>query len=358
VVCLPVLVGSLLFASLAAAQPKPAPAAPPAQAPPAAQTPPAPQTPTAPAEKSTDQQVIELFDKGAAHFQKAQWDQAEVAFQSAWDLKKSYDIAGNLGEVELKLGQTTEAATHLSYSLRHFPATGKEANRQRLQQLFEQARKEIATFQIRVNVDGAQVFVGGRLVGTSPLPEPIFTESGRVTIEARLAGHETAVKTIESAKGWSDEVDLVLTPKPEKVEPPPDVARPPKSAGFFDGKSVPLILTGAGLTTGLLITGVILTAGANGKSSEAAKQLADLERSGKPCSDPTAAPLCREQRDTLRSQSALANGALAVFVVGGAAAAATTAYIFWPASPKAEASIRPLVAASPAGGGLWVAGTF
>jgi hypothetical protein len=369
VVCLPILLGSLLAASLAAAQPKPATTTQTAKPPPPASKPPPPATPPplsaptgdAPSAKSVDQQVIELFDKGAAFFQKSQWPEAEAAFQSAWDLKKSYDIAGNLGEVELKLGQTVEAATHLSYSLRHFPATGKEAARQKLQQLFDEARKETVTFQVRVNIDGAQVFVGGRLAGTSPLSEPVFTEAGLVTLEARLAGHEPAVRTIQSAKGWSDDVELLLKPKPEKppvISPPPDET--PKDAGLLEGKSVGLILTGAGLTTGLLITGFILTAAANGKSADAAAQLAVLETKGRPCSDPAIAPACTQQRDALRSQSSLANGALVVFLASGAAAAATTAYLFWPSSPSAAgaASIRPLVAASPGGGGLGLAGTF
>lgn len=367
VVCLPILLGSLLPASIASAQPKPAPAAqtskPTAQ--PAAQ--PAP-TGDAPASPSLDQTVIQLFDKGATHFQKAQWAEAEAAFQAAWDLKKSYDIAGNLGEVELKLGQTREAATHLSYSLRHFPATGKEAARQKLQQLFEVARKETVTFQIRVNLDGAQIFVGGRLVGMSPLGEPVFTDPGAVTIEASLAGHEPAKKTIQSAKGWSDEVELVLQPKPEKppIRSPIEDRKPPKREGFFEGKSVPLILTGAGLTTGLVLTGLVLTVAANSKSSDAAAQLETLERSGRPCSDPAIGPRCTEQRDTLRNQSALANGALAVFVAGGAVAAATAAYVFWPASASspvspsapAKASLRPVIAASPGGGGAGIIGTF
>jgi tetratricopeptide (TPR) repeat protein len=369
VVCLlAVLGGSLLPAATASAQPKPPPAAAqtakPAQPakppPPAAQ--PAQPAPTGDASPSLDQQVIQLFDKGAAFFQKSQWVEAETAFQAAWDLKKSYDIAGNLGEVELKLGQTREAATHLSYSLRHFPATGKEAARQKLQQLFEQARKETVTFQIRVNVDGAQISVSGRHVGTSPLTEPVFTEPGPVILEATLAGHEPAVKTIQSAKGWSDEVELILKPKPEKPVIAGPRTEPPKPAGFFEGKSVPLILTGAGLTTGLLLTGFILTAAANGKSADAGAQLAMLQRAGRPCSDPMVGPLCKEQRDALRSQSALANGALAVFLAGGVTAAATTAYLFWPASspssPQSSASLRPLFAASPGGGGVWVAGTF
>lgn len=370
VVCLPILaaiVGAIGPASIASAQPKPAQPAQPAPTTPSPKPPPpAAQKPApsggAPAGQSPDQQVIQLFDKGAAHFQKAQWPEAEAAFQAAWDLKKSYDIAGNLGEVELKLGQTSEAATHLSYSLRHFPATGKEAHRQKLQQLFDQARKEIVTLQIRVNVDGAQVLVNGRLAGTSPIAEPIFTVPGEVLLEANLAGHEPAKKTLQSAKGWSDEVELVLKPKPET--PPPTAPReppPPRaSAGFFEKKSVPLILAGAGLTTGLVITGAILTVAANAKSSDAAAQFAALERRGLPCSDPATKLLCAEQRDTLRSQSALANGALAVFVVGGAAAAATTAYILWPSSAASSghASLRPLIAASPVGGGAGIAGTF
>lgn len=353
VVCFSLLACSLLAPSLGEAQPAPPPAA----------ASPAQPGETAPS-KTVDQQVIELFDRGAVFFTKSQWAEAEKAFQAAWDLKKSYDIAGNLGEVELKIGQTREAAMHLSYSLRHYPATGKETHRQMLQQLFDHARKELVTLNVRVSVDGAQVLVGGLLAGTSPLAEPIFTEAGQVTVEAKLAGHEPATQTVELGKGWTEDIELTLKPKPEKPAGPRangagDGA--PKSAGLLDGKSVPLILVGAGLTTGLLVTGLVLTAAANGKSADAAAQLDMLQEKALPCADPAVSMLCVSQRDALRSQSSLANGALAVFLIGGAAAAATVTYVLWPSSPKApepSGALRPLVAASPDGGGVWVTGAF
>jgi hypothetical protein len=325
----------------------------------------------APTTKTVDQQVIELFDRGTGFYLKAQWREAEAAFQTAWDLKKSYDIAGNLGEVELKLGQARDATEHLSYSLQHFPATGKEAHRNKLQQLFEQARKEVVTLRVRVNIDGAQVLVNGRLVGQSPLAEDIYVDSGRTMLEARLAGHETATQAIESAKGWSEETTLVLKPMPQgdggvgRGTPDGPGDAPETSPGFFDGKSLPLIIAGAGVTVGLLITGGVLTAAANGKGSDAAAQLDTLEQMALPCSNAKITKLCTEQRDTLRSQSTLANAAVAMFVVGGVAAGATAAYIFWPtgakraaAPPETSLNVRAAPAVGPGGGGLLLSGTF
>jgi hypothetical protein len=117
---------------------------------------------------------------------------------------------------------------------------------------------------------------------------------------------------------------------------------------------------------GLLVTGFVLTAAANGKGSDAAAQLMVLEQTGRPCTDSSITGLCTEQRDTLRSQSTLANAAMGVLISGGVVAVATAAYVFWPtrkkkadAAPEAEAAaLRAVPFAGPGGGGLWVSGAF
>lgn len=318
-------------------------------------------------EKSVDQQVIELFDRGTSLYMKSQWADAEAMFQAAWNLKQSYDIAGNLGEVELKIGQVREAAEHLAYSLRQFPPTGKDTLRKQIQRFYDEARKEVVAIRVRANIDGAQILLNGQPIGQSPMPNEIYANPGRSTIEARMFGHEPAIATVESAKGWSEEI--VLTLKPKKEEP---VAKPGGAVGaggagagaggrgFLEGKHSAIWISGAGVAGASLILGIVATAVANGKSTDADAKLSELTALNLPCSDPRVATRCVEQRDTLASQSTWSNVAVSAFVVGGVAAAATAAYIFWPAPSGGQSAGRvvPVPVASKDGGGVWMIGTF
>src|SRR5688572_17441641 len=64
----------------------------------------------------------ELSRKGRELFVAQDYAGAYEAQLAAWQLKKSFDIAANLGQVELKLAKHRDAAEHLAYALDHFPA--------------------------------------------------------------------------------------------------------------------------------------------------------------------------------------------------------------------------------------------
>src|ERR1700678_2908811 len=57
----------------------------------------------------------ELFRSGNVLAKKDRWTEAEPLFREAWTLKRSYDIAGNLGIAEAALGRWCDAAEHLSF---------------------------------------------------------------------------------------------------------------------------------------------------------------------------------------------------------------------------------------------------
>src|SRR6185369_11615173 len=95
---------------------------------------------------------------------KLRWKEAEPLFQQAWALKHSYDIGGNLGIAELKLGKYRDAAEHLSYALKTFPANGKGPHRDLIQESLGKAKAQVAMVTIEVNQKGALVLVDGKEV--------------------------------------------------------------------------------------------------------------------------------------------------------------------------------------------------
>src|SRR5215212_6726576 len=74
-----------------------------------------------PSSTAIDDKARELFLEGVKATEKGQWARAHAAFLAAWSLKQHYQIAGNLGTAEAKLGKWRDAATHLSMYLREAP---------------------------------------------------------------------------------------------------------------------------------------------------------------------------------------------------------------------------------------------
>ena len=152
-------------------------------------------------------------------------DEAYSLYQQAWTLKHTYDIAGNLGQVELKLGKFRDAAEHLDFTLRLFPPTGKAAPREAIRLAFEAARKEVAALTIRVSAQGAAVSVDGTAIGLSPFEVPVFVDPGKRTLEATrqrggriVAAGTTTLRALESAAisgrlvAGASETQLFITP--------------------------------------------------------------------------------------------------------------------------------------------------
>src|SRR6185503_10534547 len=116
-------------------------------------------------------------------------EDAYRAYKAGYDLKKGYDLAGNLGNVELALGRPRDAAEHLSFCLKNFPATGTAKQLEFIRSRLAEARQKVGALSIQVSEGGAEVLVDGRSIGRSPLADEVFVDPGSRRIEARLNGH-------------------------------------------------------------------------------------------------------------------------------------------------------------------------
>lgn len=295
--------------------------------------------PGAQAADDTSQRVAELYKQANALYDQRKLAEAEARYLQAWNLKKTYDLACNLGAIELDLSKPRAAAEHLAYALREFPAGGKTSAREQIEGRFKKAREQVGALRVRVSAPNAKVIVAGQAVGASPLPDEVFVEPGVVTVEARLPGYETAQQTVQIEKGSAVEVSLTL-----------EHTRRSNLPAFVMG--------GIGMAALGLGASFIGIAESNRST---ATTLSNETNHACPVADPLPQGKCKELVDVASREDTFGNIGIVSLVVAGAAAVGVTTYLLWPA-PRDETTsartVRILPMASTTGGGLFVLGSF
>lgn len=324
-----------------------------------------------------------LYINGMKAAEKKDWAGAHKAFTEAWKLNEHYQIAANLGSMEVKLGRYRDAAEHLAIYLRKAPQD-KVKDRMRAMAFFDEAKKKVAAVQVKVNVNGADILVDDKVVALSPLIDDIYVEPGPRQIKVRMAGYKSADASIEAAPGSTQEVPLTLSkfddtappitaPEPVRAPPPP----PPKPADEPFKPQAPVIIAGIAVGAVGLLGGFIFTGVANGHASDADELTASLKaRSQAMYGTPYACATggftveCQHLYDDRVGADTFGDVAVWSFVVGGLAGAGTAVYaLVLPkvlttratpgqesATPGVRATLTPV--ASPGGAGLWLSGSF
>jgi hypothetical protein len=291
----------------------------------------------APADALTDKAAA-LYDDGVLAYKKAKFAEARASFLAAWSLKKHWQIAASLADCEAHLGLYRDAAEHFAYFLRTAPQERRTAD---VEKLYAAAREKIATLAVTVDAPAADVAVDGKVIGKSPLEDPVFVEPGPHAIEARL-GATVATAQVDVPQGAARPVDLRVTSAPA-----------PKP-------SVPIIIAGAGVSAVALGTGIAFFVVSSSKASSADATLSGILHAGAPCTSPPQAGACSNVLSMRQAADTFHNAGVPLLVAGSVIAAGTLAYALWPRSPRVERSgqMRVLPIVGPQAGGLWLTGSF
>ena len=320
------------------------------------------------------QEADAQFQRGKLLYKSGNKREAYEALTAAWALKKSYDIASNLGSVELTLGKARDAAEHFAYAIRTFPATGSKKQLGQVKKLFDDARTQVGALVIKVSVEGAEVLVDGKAVGRAPLADEVYVDPGARSVEARLGGYETATQAVQVATGPVQEVTVALVSVAAGVVGAPRAA---VDAGVGETREVALplnkkegpvvppplvverrplwpVVVGGVLAVGGLAAGAGLTVAANGKASDVAMLQAGLHKSGGhyPCAG-VPAPNCTILRDTAARQQFMSDAAFTSFLAGGTLALATVGLGAWtvlkPKDSQPSLGLAPMAGAGATG---------
>lgn len=273
----------------------------------------------------------ELLKQGNELAKKDRWAEAEALFRQAFELKKSYDIAGNLGVAETNNGKCRDAAEHLDYALSTFPANGKKEHKELLSSSFAKCRGEVGRVKVRVDREGAAVLVDGHKVGLAPLAQDLFLAPGHHRIEVAFPSYEAQPRDLDVRKGDDASIAFQLTPIAAPVAPSPGPSLVPG-----------IILATVGLVG--LVGGGAFLAVASDKGATADAAAADVKARGGRCSPitPGFEASCQKVLDEDSSSTFIHNTGVAGIAVGGAALAGSAVYFVWalthnasPAAPSA-----------------------
>lgn len=272
-----------------------------------------------------------LYKQARALHVRGKWAEAESAYQAAWDLRRTFDIAGNLGDCEMHVGQAREAAEHLSYALGNVPAGVTSEQIEALRSALREAQKQVGTLEVVLNVSGAQLFVDGKRAEV--FSGKLFVEPGLRTIEAQAAGYEAAKKTVTVRPGTTEKAELALAPPKRSAVPA-------------------IVIGGVGLVAAASGIGLLIAAGA--KTDPVRDLNASIVKAGHTCLTGAASydPRCEKLHDMASSGDAMHNAGVGLLVGASAAAVGTVVYMAWPRS------VRVAPSASATGAGLIVSGAF
>jgi hypothetical protein len=342
--------------------------------------------PASPASTALDDKARELFLEGVKASEKSQWAKAHAAFLAAWSLKEHYQIAGNLGTAEAKLGKWREAATHLSLYLREAPKE-KVAERKSAEELLAQARAKVGSVRVRVEPAGAEVFVDGKAVGKAPLAGEVFVEPGARVVEAKLAGYEAAKKEVSAGAAAAQEVEirLALLEKKEsgelrKLSGSPgersgeaagqpsrsaqgDASKTKPDAGSNDEATGPrkaLIVAGAATSATLVGAGVVFAIVSSVNASDAKALREGLIAKSDPslCLGQAPSQECTDADQHLADRDTFRDLAIWSFVAGGVVGVGTAVYAYVAPRPKSVNQVRALPVPMARGGGVVIAGEW
>jgi hypothetical protein len=319
----------------------------------------------APAEsEAMTDKARDRYMEGRTLYGQRAWDKAHAAFLAAWSLKKHWQIAGMLGHCEVQLGRHRDAAEHLAFAVRTGSPSANPSELKVLQDQLAEVKRKVGVVSVQVEGQQAEVLMDGRVVGTSPLHDPLFVDPGEYLLKARTTDRTSSEVKVTVGAGSVKEIMLRLD---RGVEAEPSPATPaassagPKGEGERAEGSVlyPVLFASSGaLFVGGAVLGGVFWSKASGNADDVDELRDSLPSDG--CANPAQASDCArlaEARDDYDSNRTRRNIALVVGGVG-LVGAGVTGYLWMQESKPEPRALTVLPFSDGATAGVVAAGSF
>ncbi|WP_437481511.1 hypothetical protein WME75_37880 [Sorangium sp. So ce1014] len=321
-------------------------------------------------ESSERDRAVRDFEEGRRAHLAGRLEKAELFYLRAWARMKSYDIATNLGQVQLLLNKPASAAKYLAFGVRTVGPEIEPERLLRMQAMLDEAKARVGTLRVRVtNVADAEVLLDGGRVPEEEAKHELYLEPGQHALVIRRAGYEEAVIPVAAVAGSHEEITRELKPKAAtrsgaagalligdaKPKAPAAGARVEAQRSW-----VPVIALGAASAVGLGV-GVGFTVASNSANDEAHAQSRSIRDAGGQCVAPSVAFTARcAELDRLGAEAdGLGTAAFGSYIASGVSALAAVTCALWPrraGTISTVLSVRPDLRLN--GGGIVAVGTW
>jgi tetratricopeptide (TPR) repeat protein len=285
------------------------------------------------------------FEEGVIAYQHGDYESAAERFGRAQLLKPHPEVLLNLAQSQLKARKFAEAATNFQSYLAQTQRENATARNG-----LADARTQVAEISV-VAPEGETIYVDQTIMGTAPLPQPLYLVPGR---------HEFVVgerrQTLTVSAGTTDTVDLVSPPAPvaasfDTSELPPSRPRRMPVDQWFVRR--PGAWVGAGITASSLVFSAVsaTTAGRRyAAANDAKRQIWDYyaqdgSPGASPCGDPKPSRVyegpCSYYLDRVESGDSWRTASIVTLIVGVVAASGTVAYYFLDPDNRVDSEPAP-----------------
>src|SRR5580658_1502925 len=174
----------------------------------------------------TDPKTVahEHYEKGLAAFDDERFQEAADQFEAAYRSSPAFAVLYNIGRVNVALGRSVEAVQAFEKYLAQGAAAVAPERRKEVTAEIDRQRARIGALTIRTVPASVDVRVDGKLIGKTPLAEPILVTAGTHTIEALVSGYTPQLRELKVEGTARIELELRLDP----MAPPETATKPDK----------------------------------------------------------------------------------------------------------------------------------
>lgn len=211
-----------------------------------------------PPDAAAKKEARQRFEHGTQLYSDGEYSVALAEFERAYSLVPDYRVLYNIGQVNIQLGQYARALV----TLKEYMTRGiGELSPERLKSVqgdLEMLAGRTAAIVLEVEPKEVEVTIDGKVVGTTPIGDPVVVDVGERRIELRRPGFIPAGQTLSLAGGDRYVAKFKLEPEPVSERPltngPVTVLPPPKPPA----KTKPIVYVGYG-TAGALAAAAVVT---------------------------------------------------------------------------------------------------
>lgn len=155
-----------------------------------------------------DQQARLQFEQGIKLFEEGDYENAAIAFNRAFELRPSYKILYNVGQVENELKHYAKALIAYSRYLEEGGDELSEERRAEVSKRIEELKVRVGYITVLFSRAGVTVLIDGERQGNTPLEEPLLVDMGTHELSLRDGIKEIYKETVRLAGGQSITLSL------------------------------------------------------------------------------------------------------------------------------------------------------